>query len=187
MRMSDFLSRLVRPAAWGFGILFSLLVILWADYWVQVRLPIVMRSPDDWVLIVALWVMILPIAGLPLFFWGDSWKSTDCRKIALIALRLTYCYLVAFPLTGALLASYWIALSLFSGISLVGMFVDLVYLFWGTAYVPDHLGILPPSNGRPEMDLHPWIVLVAVILFLVFSRAWRWNFRLNWLERDRAE
>ena len=72
-------------------------------------------------------------------------------------------------------ASQWLGAGhVVSGGSTLTMQVALFVVVYWTLLLPAQDGIVPAHDGKPDMDLHYVIIPVALLLFFVIARGWRW-------------
>lgn len=93
------------------------------------------------------------------------------------ALRLLFSILLSYPLSGAIYAIFGIVRLAFTEPSpFKNITGDILLLgFWILA-VPSCAGFVPANeaDSGPRIDMYPWIVPTAALLFFLFSRGWRW-------------
>jgi hypothetical protein len=114
-------------------------------------------------------------------YYGD--KPTSPKKIMMIddknakrvvwpAIigKLVFSVLVAYPMSGAI---YAVNIVIHSP-RWYHIGEDLFFVVYWMLLVSDGEGLVSISNDGPIVNMYPWIVPIAVILFFCFSNGWRW-------------
>ncbi len=101
----------------------------------------------------------------------------DRSTLGLIG-RLVSAILVAYPVGGALYAIAGLTKLAFTDPAafLKHLPIDLFMIFLWMLLVPSCAGFVPQNEGDvgPRINMYPWIIPTAVVLFFMFSAGWRW-------------
>jgi uncharacterized iron-regulated membrane protein len=98
-------------------------------------------------------------------------------RLGVIA-RLLLAIGLAYPLSGALYAIVGIIKLAFLSpwAAIKNLPIELFMIFLWMLMVPSCAGFVPQNEGDvgPRINMYPWIIPTAAVLFFVLSAGWRW-------------
>lgn len=92
-------------------------------------------------------------------------------------LRFLLSIILAFPLSGVAVALVGLAREpsfLFENPSAALLEFFYVSISFGLSTPMKSLGILKPGGDVPDMNMYPYIIPAACIIFFLISKGWRW-------------
>ena len=95
---------------------------------------------------------------------------------AFLVLRIVLSVLLAYPVSGAIYAITGIIKAAITNPHQISVTVDLLIITLFVVMVPACAGFIPANEAGtgPRINMYPWIIPTAAVLFFLFSRGWRW-------------
>jgi hypothetical protein len=109
---------------------------------------------------------------------GSSENPPVARPWSGVVIRMIFSIMLAYPVSGAANAIYGLIVLAWTSPKLLlddpGVAVILVVL--DIVLVPLFGGFVPANEGDvgPRINMYPWIVPTAFVLFFLSSRGWLW-------------